>query len=154
MVWGEAKGEKKGASNKGCGRGNGKSGGGNAVGGKGGPSAGPGYACGGGRQRQEVRPAYLKTWTDQQTKKLEASLAKMQVVCMKAMGSMSGEGKGLGGGVVAGKAGKWACGCGFDNFAHSSARPAGATSHMPARRHRSRLFHPLRAATPPGQQQR
>ena len=115
---GYTKGEKKGASGKGCGQGNGRGGGGKAAGGKGGPSAGQGNAHGGGRQKQCVVPAYLKTWTDQQTKKLHARLAKMQAACMKAMGSTSGEGKGLGGGAVAGKAGKWVCGCGFDNFAY------------------------------------
>ena len=94
MIWGNTKCEKKGASGKGCGQGNGRGGGGKAAGGKGGPSAGQGNAHGGGRQKQDVVPAYPKTWTDQQTKKMDASLAKMQAVCMKAMGSMDGEGKG------------------------------------------------------------
>ena len=90
MGWGSPKGEKGGARSEGRGRSNGK-GGGKAAGGKGRPSAGqnPGDSRGaksGGRQKEGHLPAYLKTWTDQQTKKLDASLAKMQ----KAIGSMEG----------------------------------------------------------------
>ena len=105
MGWGSPKGE-NGARSEGRGQSNGK-GGARAAGGKGRPSAGqnPGDSRGaksGGRQKERHMPAYLKTWTDQQTKKLDAFLAKMQ----KAIGSMEGVGKGLGGGAVAGKAGK------------------------------------------------
>ena len=49
------------------------------------------------RQKEVHMPDYLKIWKDQQTTKLDASLAKMQ----KAIGSMEGAGKGLGGGAVA-----------------------------------------------------
>ncbi len=49
-------------------------------------------------------PAFLRTWTDQQTKKLDAALAKMdKVLASSPVKGSAGEGK-------------WECKCGFGNY--------------------------------------
>ena len=109
MVWGRTK---KNARNGGwVDYSNGKGSGGNAAGGGGGQRAwsnrGDSWGAKDARPK-EVVPAFLKTWTAEQTKKMDASLAAMA----KALGQ-HGEGPAKKQGD---KDTKWGCPCGFVNF--------------------------------------
>ena len=136
MVWGRTK---KNVRNGGwIDYSNGTGNGGNAAGGLGGQRAwqnrGDSWGAKDARP-QEVMPAFLKAWTADQTKRLDASLAAMQ----KALGQ-------TGGGQVKqqdDKDAKWVCPCGYVNFgfrlqcktcelARSGASPHGGGAPTPA----------------------
>ena len=87
------------------------------------------------RPQEEVVPAFLKAWTADHTKRLNASLAAMQ----KAMGQ-SGGGQAK---QQEDKDTKWVCPCGYVNFgfrlqcktcelARSGASPSGGEAPTPA----------------------
>ena len=97
-----------------------------------------------GASPQDVSPAFMKAWTAEQTKRLDASLAKSVAMAMqKALGQTGGGQAKQQAKQQAGKDAKWVCPCGYANFgfrlkcktcelARSGASPSGGGASTPA----------------------